>query len=60
MPVPELLLSGDNRRIEQWRRRKALEKTWKNRPDLLRECVLDQEQRQWLAEFEKESSHERV
>lgn len=33
--VPEILLSGNHARIQAWRRRKALEKTLKNRPDLL-------------------------
>ena len=33
--VPEVLLSGDHRRIEEWRRATALEKTKRNRPDLL-------------------------
>jgi tRNA (guanine37-N1)-methyltransferase len=29
------LLSGDHKKIEEFRRRAALEKTLKNRPDLL-------------------------
>lgn len=33
--VPEVLLSGDHRRIEEWRRARAEEKTRKVRPDLL-------------------------
>ncbi|HWP85756.1 MAG TPA: tRNA (guanosine(37)-N1)-methyltransferase TrmD [Terriglobia bacterium] len=53
--VPEILLSGDHARIREWRRRKALEKTWKNRPDLLAGLTLDAQQRQWLAELEKEA-----
>ncbi|MGH9782973.1 MAG: tRNA (guanosine(37)-N1)-methyltransferase TrmD [Terriglobia bacterium] len=51
MAVPEVLLSGDHKRIAQWRRRKALEKTWKNRPDLLAGAILDEEQQAWLAEL---------
>jgi len=35
MEVPEVLLSGDHRRIEEWRYQQALEKTQKRRPDLL-------------------------
>jgi tRNA (guanine37-N1)-methyltransferase len=35
MRVPDVLLSGDHARIEAWRRRAALEKTARNRPDLL-------------------------
>jgi tRNA (guanine37-N1)-methyltransferase len=34
--VPEVLVSGDHARIEEWRRRAAEEKTRRNRPDLLR------------------------
>ncbi len=33
--VPEVLLSGDHARIEQWRQEKRLERTRRNRPDLL-------------------------
>lgn len=33
--VPPVLLSGDHRRIEAWRRAKALEKTLERRPDLV-------------------------
>jgi tRNA (guanine37-N1)-methyltransferase len=35
MKVPEVLFSGDHRRIEAWRRAKAEEKTRRRRPDLL-------------------------
>jgi tRNA (guanine37-N1)-methyltransferase len=35
MAVPEVLLSGDHARIAAWRRAAALEKTRRNRPDLL-------------------------
>jgi tRNA (guanine37-N1)-methyltransferase len=33
--VPEILLSGNHDEIRRWRRQKALEKTIRNRPDLL-------------------------
>lgn len=35
MSVPEVLLNGNHAEIEKWRHEKALEKTRKNRPDLL-------------------------
>jgi tRNA (guanine37-N1)-methyltransferase len=35
MTVPEVLLSGNHAEIERWRREAALEKTRRNRPDLL-------------------------
>lgn len=34
--VPEILLSGDDKKISKWRYEKALERTQKLRPDLLR------------------------
>ena len=36
MRVPEVLLNGNHAEIEKWRKAKALEKTLKNRPDLLK------------------------
>ena len=33
--VPEVLLSGNHKEIEKWRKQQAVEKTKKNRPDLL-------------------------
>ena len=37
MAVPEVLLSGDHAKIEQWRRAEALKRTQQRRPDLLNE-----------------------
>jgi tRNA (guanine37-N1)-methyltransferase len=34
-PVPEVLIGGNHEQIRRWRREKALEKTRRNRPDLL-------------------------
>jgi len=36
MKVPDVLLSGDHKKIQAWRQRKALEITLKKRPDLLK------------------------
>jgi len=41
--VPQVLFSGDHGKIYSWRRRKALEKTWSLRPDLLRKKKLSPE-----------------
>jgi tRNA (guanine37-N1)-methyltransferase len=35
LAVPEVLMGGDHAAIRRWRREKALEKTLRNRPDLL-------------------------
>jgi tRNA (guanine37-N1)-methyltransferase len=36
MKVPDVLLSGNHAEIERWRREAAIEKTRRNRPDLLK------------------------
>ncbi|MBN1787737.1 MAG: tRNA (guanosine(37)-N1)-methyltransferase TrmD [Sedimentisphaerales bacterium] len=36
MKVPDILLSGNHEKINEWRKQQALEKTKKNRPDLLK------------------------
>lgn len=46
--VPEVLLSGNHEQIRQWRRQRALEKTWRRRPDLLVSVPLSIEDREWL------------
>jgi tRNA (guanine37-N1)-methyltransferase len=51
--VPEVLLSGDHAQIRQWRRRRALEKTWRRRPDLLAQVPLSEEDRRWLEELKR-------
>jgi tRNA (guanine37-N1)-methyltransferase len=43
MKVPEVLLSGDHRRIERWRRREALRVTRERRPDLFARLHLSQD-----------------
>ena len=52
MPVPEVLMNGNHDEIRRWRRRKALEKTLANRPDLLRGAELSREDRKMLKEIE--------
>ena len=54
MPVPEVLVNGNHEEIRRWRRRCALQKTLRNRPDLLREEALTQEDRRLLSELEAE------
>jgi tRNA (guanine37-N1)-methyltransferase len=48
MQVPEVLLSGDHRRIERWRRREALRATRERRPDLFERLALTDEDRRLL------------
>ncbi len=46
--VPDILLSGNHGEIRKWRRRRALEKTWRKRPELLSKMKLDAEGRAML------------
>jgi tRNA (guanine37-N1)-methyltransferase len=47
--VPEILAAGDHSAIRRWRRQAALAKTLANRPDLLSEANLSDEDREFLA-----------
>jgi tRNA (guanine37-N1)-methyltransferase len=46
--VPEVLLSGNHADIRSWRRRQAILRTARRRPDLLQRAELTQEERAWL------------
>jgi len=48
--VPDVLVSGDHNAIRRWRRQTALEKTVYNRPDLVDEAELGEEDRNLLAQ----------
>lgn len=54
MAVPEVLMNGNHDEIRNWRRKTALAKTLRNRPDLLEQVALTQEDRKLLAEVELE------
>jgi len=51
MAVPEELVNGNHQQIRRWRRRRALEKTLRNRPDLLEQVELTSEDRKLLDEI---------
>ena len=55
MEVPAVLLSGDHRRIERWRRREALRVTRERRPDLFARLRLSEEDLRLLGAGEDES-----
>jgi tRNA (guanine37-N1)-methyltransferase len=48
--VPEVLLSGNHEEIRMWRRKMALAKTLRNRPELLAGAALSEEDARLLAE----------
>ncbi len=49
--VPDVLMSGNHEDIKRWRRKSALEKTLRNRPDLLDRAELTGQDKELLAEI---------
>ncbi len=52
--VPEALMSGNHEEIRKWRRQRALEKTLRNRPDLLEGALLNEEDKTFLTGMKNE------
>lgn len=53
LEVPEVLLSGNHQAISLWRRREALRRTQKRRPDLLSSASLSEADKKILEEISK-------
>ncbi|MER2040939.1 tRNA (guanosine(37)-N1)-methyltransferase TrmD [Desemzia incerta] len=53
MDVPEVLLSGNHKLIEEWREKESLRRTLERRPDLLDHVELTNQQKIWLEEFKR-------
>lgn len=54
--VPQVLLSGDHKKIEQWRLKQSLGRTWQRRPDLLEQRQLSEQEQQLLQTFIQEQT----
>jgi tRNA (guanine37-N1)-methyltransferase len=54
MAVPEVLVNGNHDQIRSWRRKTALAKTLRNRPDLLDRAALTPEDKKLLAQIKGE------
>jgi tRNA (guanine37-N1)-methyltransferase len=52
--TPDVLLSGNHAEIEQWRRRKSIEKTLRRRPDLMRDRAISETEDQEIEAILKE------
>lgn len=51
--VPDVLLSGNHAKIEEWRAKESLRRTYLRRPDLIEEDKLSNQEKKWLDEFKK-------
>lgn len=49
--VPEVLIGGNHKDIERWRRKQSLERTWRRRPELLEKLNLSSEDRRMLEQI---------
>jgi tRNA (guanine37-N1)-methyltransferase len=56
--VPEVLSGGNHDQIRRWRRERALEKTWRNRPDLLESADLTKEDRKFIERLKHQTTLE--
>lgn len=53
LKVPDILLSGNHAKIDQWRRQESLKRTFERRPDLLETAELSEADRLFLKGLEK-------
>lgn len=56
--VPETLLSGNHKEIENFRRREALKKTYINRPELLDELELSGDEKNFINKLKESENNE--
>jgi|Deesub1362A_J573_1020465.scaffolds.fasta_scaffold00027_125 tRNA (guanine37-N1)-methyltransferase len=55
LKVPEVLLSGNHKQIALWRRKEALKRTLKRRPDLIEKARLSEEDYKLISEIKEEN-----
>ncbi|MDQ0227629.1 tRNA (guanosine(37)-N1)-methyltransferase TrmD [Metabacillus niabensis] len=55
MKVPEVLLSGNHKRIEEWRELESLRRTYTRRPDLLETYPLTERQKSIIKQWKNEN-----
>lgn len=57
MKVPDVLLSGDHKKIDEWRKEEQIKKTKKQRPDLLKESEEEKTLDEELTKTEEEKEN---
>ncbi len=51
--VPEVLLSGNHAEIAKWRRKQAIIRTWKRRPDMLARAGLSDKENEFVKQLQQ-------
>ncbi|GAB4399261.1 MAG: tRNA (guanosine(37)-N1)-methyltransferase TrmD [Anaerolineales bacterium] len=54
--VPDVLLSGDHKKIDKWRREQALKRTFRKRPDMLERAELTKDDKKFLDGLKREET----
>ncbi|GAB2319093.1 tRNA (guanosine(37)-N1)-methyltransferase TrmD [Alkalibacterium sp. s-m-22] len=52
MGVPDVLMSGNHAKIDEWRHKESLKRTYFRRPDMLEDRDLTKQEQQWIKEFQ--------
>ncbi|WP_043976465.1 tRNA (guanosine(37)-N1)-methyltransferase TrmD [Priestia megaterium] len=55
LTVPEVLMAGNHKKIEQWRQKESLKRTLLRRPDMLEKIELTEEQKKLVAQLKEEN-----
>jgi tRNA (guanine37-N1)-methyltransferase len=56
MKVPEVLMSGNHKYIDEWRKKESLRRTYVRRPDLLDKINLSPKEIEWLEEIKQNNT----
>ncbi|WP_155010524.1 tRNA (guanosine(37)-N1)-methyltransferase TrmD [Priestia megaterium] len=56
LTVPEVLMSGNHKKIEQWRQKESLKRTLLRRPGMLEKMELTEEQKKLVAQLKEENN----
>lgn len=59
MAVPDVLMSGNHGKIDEWRHKESLKRTFQRRPDMLSRRKLTDQEQQWIDEWSSED-HENL
>jgi len=55
--VPEILLSGDHQKVDEWRRKESIKVTYERRPELLNNTVLSKKEKIFLEGLKKDQNN---
>ncbi|WP_414840129.1 tRNA (guanosine(37)-N1)-methyltransferase TrmD [Carnobacterium sp. TMP28] len=56
MKVPDVLISGNHKKIAEWQEKESLRRTYLRRPDMLTDTVFTKDQKKWLDDIKKETN----